>query len=73
MNRLQTAVVLLMLTIASTVIAQKSQPTSQSIKPEEVKLTTDPDDVEFCKERSVRDSERVVRRHLLLAKWIGVC
>jgi hypothetical protein len=45
MNRLQTAVVLSMFTVASTATAQ----TSQRIKPEDVKLTSDADDVEFCK------------------------
>ena len=49
MNRFQTAASLLMLVAASAVMAQKSQPTSRTIKGEDVKFTTDPDDVEFCK------------------------
>jgi len=44
MNRLQTAVVLLILAVATSATAQTSH-----TKPEDVKLTADSDDVEFCK------------------------
>jgi hypothetical protein len=48
MNRLA-ALALLLALFAAKLPAQNAPPTPQKVNPDEVKLTSDPDDVEFCK------------------------